>query len=169
MKRGPKPGYSKFVGMDRVHGKYTVSESGCWVWNRKRNEWGYGVLGIANRSTLAHRFVWTEVHGSIPEGYGVLHRCDNPACINPEHLFLGTPADNNADMKAKGRNRQPKGTAHPRARLKPDDIRRIRSLAGKRTHISLAEEYKVAESTIWMILHNRIWKSVKWGVLKESQ
>ena len=85
--------------------------SGCWLWVSQSGE-GYGHLRIDGKSRSAHHASY-ELHvGPIPDGMRVLHRCDNPRCINPEHLFLGTQADNVADMVAKGRGWWQRGKAH---------------------------------------------------------
>lgn len=82
-----------------------VDRSGdCWTWQGSRDRKGYGRVSVNQRPVLAHRFSWTLSHGPIPDGLCVLHKCDNPPCVNPEHLFLGTIADNNRDMVAKGRH-----------------------------------------------------------------
>jgi hypothetical protein len=73
----------------------------CWVWTGRTRNTGYGGFG---RSWLAHRFAWELTNAPIADGLCVLHRCDNPPCVNPAHLFLGTQADNNRDCGAKGRN-----------------------------------------------------------------
>lgn len=86
--------------------------NGCWVWGDSRTEFGYGLL-VKERSSktyrgkqkTAHRLSWELHHGEVPDGLSVLHRCDNPPCVNPDHLFLGTHADNMRDMFEKGRNR----------------------------------------------------------------
>lgn len=82
-------------------------ETGCLIWTGYRNPKGYGSISISpGKPGFAHRVAWELENGAIPDGLCVLHRCDMPACCNVGHLFLGTRADNNADMRAKGRARQ---------------------------------------------------------------
>lgn len=87
--------------------KYAVQPSGCWAWTGTRNKQGYGVIGLyidgAPCGIPAPRLQWMHRHGNIPTGLVVMHVCDNPCCINPDHLALGTQATNLADMRAKGR------------------------------------------------------------------
>ena len=85
----------------------TATGDGCWLWQGSRNNKGYGQLSKGGRSggsVLTHRYSWEIHNGPIPDGLCVCHRCDNPPCVNPEHLFLGTYKDNAVDRRDKGRN-----------------------------------------------------------------
>lgn len=77
--------------------------TGCWLWVASVNACGYGTIGVHGKSVLAHRVAWTLYRGEIPVGMCVLHICDTPPCVNPAHLFLGTPRDNAVDRQKKGR------------------------------------------------------------------
>lgn len=93
-----------FKDKDKFLSKIKVVASGCWEWQGRLNQAGYGELG---RHTRAHRVSYA-LHKSDPQGLCVLHKCDNPPCVNPEHLFLGTRKDNNQDRVKKGRSFKPK-------------------------------------------------------------
>lgn len=86
----------------------------CWLYHGSKAHFGYGVLffGKEGREVRAHRFAWELLRGPIPAGLWVLHRCDVPSCVNPDHLFLGTAKDNTADMIRKGRANVPRGSRH---------------------------------------------------------
>ena len=104
-----------------------VDRSGeCWLWTAGKSG-GYGVVG--HNSQKAHRVAWELTIGPIPQGMQVLHRCDNPPCVNPEHLFLGTNHDNMLDRQAKGRTKNLfTSDTHPFKVLDSADIRMIRTL-----------------------------------------
>lgn len=132
----------------------------CWEWRGCRKAKGYGKLGsFRGRTRAAHQVAFETHVGPIPAGLFVLHHCDNPPCINPAHLFLGTKAQNNADMAAKGRAVQ--GERHPVAKMTPADITRIRSLgdAGVSQH-EVARRFGIAQSTARDIITRRSWRSV---------
>jgi hypothetical protein len=86
--------------------KVAKSEAGCWEWRSAKFPSGYGAFHVAGKQMKAHRVAWWLVNEELPaDGMCVLHRCDNPACCNPDHLFLGTPTDNMRDCSLKGRHR----------------------------------------------------------------
>jgi hypothetical protein len=91
---------------------------GCWEWIGVKARNGYGLFTVSGRRLGAHRVVYTLIRGEIPEGFCVLHQCDNPGCVNPEHLFLGTNADNVADRNAKGRTARGRDTVPPEKRAR---------------------------------------------------
>lgn len=101
----------KAVPIEQVLSRYTVAESGCWEWTGYRNLQGYGQALRRDETTCkyrphqAHRLAYEFHCGPIPDGHVVMHKCDNPACINPAHLMTGTQAENLRDMSVKGRHR----------------------------------------------------------------
>ena len=136
---------------------------GCWLW-RGGGGHSYGRLaadegGHDGPLVYAHRLAYKLHHGSIPDDLFVLHRCDNPRCVNPAHLFLGTVNDNHDDMVAKGRNR--KGEQCSYAKLTEDDVveLRLRRAAGESLE-SLSAAFNVATGTAYDACHRRTWKHV---------
>jgi hypothetical protein len=139
---------------------YVVAGDGCWEWRGRRNRDGYGMICRLGRQDLVHRVFYRERVGSIPEGLYVCHRCDNPPCVNPEHLFLGTHRDNMNDMEAKGR--RSRGERHWRSEVTEGDVRDIRRAYadGGHTTRSLAARYGVASPTIHSIVTRKTWRHV---------
>lgn len=138
------------------------SPSGCWLWIAGTSG-GYGRFNIGGRVEGAHRVAWALRVGPLPDGMDVLHNCpggDNPRCVNPAHLFLGTQSDNDRDMWAKGRARPGRtpGEAHHRARLTEADVRAIRSSSDRQC--DLVRRYGVSQATIWQIIKRQTWKHV---------
>ena len=116
-----------------------------------RNAGGYGLAGCG----LVHRQAYREAFGEIPEGMMVLHKCDNPACANPEHLFLGNNASNMADMKNKGRGRARPGEHSPNAKLTMVEAREIRhAYCEGCSQMELASKYGVSQRAISLIVRN---------------
>lgn len=139
----------------------SVDPDACWVAHHGRHKSGYGQLRVNGKTQLAHRVVWQLTFGSIPEGLFVLHKCDTPACVNPAHLFVGTPADNMTDMVNKGRSLHRYGGASPSARLKQWQIDDIREQSTKGvTRTDLAKKYGVTQSHVSSIVLHKCWKSV---------
>lgn len=124
----------------------------CWLWSGDiHDQFGYGLILVGKRTTLAHRVSWELHHGPIPDGLCVLHRCDTPPCVNPDHLFLGTQADNMRDKAVKNRN--------PGVRkLTTEEARTIKF--SRKPTTALARHFKVACSTISDIRHDRNWKHI---------
>ena len=124
-----------------------VPESGCWLWTGCVNRAGYGRINVCGRVWLAHRASWLIHRGNIPEGMQVCHKCDTPGCVNPDHLFIGTNADNHADKIAKGRQGAARGESHWNAKLTADQVAAIRS--DKRLSSTIAREYGISERYVY--------------------
>lgn len=130
---------------------------GCWEWQRARNSRGYGILWVDGATQRTHRLVWEVARGPIPDGMCVLHRCDNPACNRPDHLFLGTQADNVTDMVQKGRAAI--GETNGQSKITTDQVVEIRQRYAKGgvTQQELAEEYGVSRSGVSLVVNGRRW------------
>lgn len=153
---------------DRFWARVNKTDS-CWLWVGGkvfgRSHEGYGVItshvvGAKQKNIMAHRFSWEFHNGKIPEGMLVCHKCDNPSCVNPEHLFIGTVQDNNIDKLNKGRHRwgHMKGTEHGMSKLNDEKVRAIRS--DSRFDRIIAKEYGVSRVTINDIKNRKIWQHV---------
>lgn len=104
---------------------------------------------------------WEMAHGPIPAGMHVCHKCDNPPCVNPAHLFLGTEADNAHDRDRKGRQVAPRGEEHGCARLNESDVREIRALRGSLTQVEIGRRYGIRQTTVSEIQRGNLWSHVK--------
>lgn len=145
--------------LERFESKFTKG-SGCWTWTASTGPKGYGRFGIQKGVVrLAHRIAYRVYIGPIPAGKVVCHRCDNPSCVNPAHLFVGTQADNLADMVSKGRSQR--GERHHRARLTASDVRAIRRRARQgEPRADLAVEFGTSLSNLNGIVRGNRWKHV---------
>jgi hypothetical protein len=128
---------------------------GCWLWTGGVEGGGYGSIKKKGHH-LAHRFSWELHYGEIPDGLYVCHKCDNPPCVRPDHLFLGTHQDNMRDMAEKGRRRSGRGNT----KLTKQQVAAIRSRysPGAVTYEQLGAEYGVSSGAINHIIHNRTHK-----------
>lgn len=137
----------------RLYAGFEVDEaSGCWVWKRAAGGFGYGAIYVRGRLERAHRLSY-ELHvGPIPDGLHVCHRCDNPPCVNPAHLFVGTQFDNLDDMTRKGRRW---------SKLTPDNVREIRAKHKTGATVSqLAREIGVSTPTVAKVIKGTGWRHV---------
>lgn len=146
--------------MDRFMDKVSPEpNSGCWLWTASSSAQGYGHFQVNGRLCRAHRVSWELHNGKIPDGMWVLHKCDNPGCVNPDHLFLGTNVDNVADMVAKGRRAKTEGATHWNAKLSERQIRQIRSASG--LHKEIAAAFGVSRQHISHIKSGGKWSHLK--------
>lgn len=142
----------------------------CWEWTGARAPKGYGVFGVGEAKTRAHRVAWILSHRTpIPAGMFVMHRCDNPPCVRPDHLFLGTPKENMDDMHAKGRHpndrgdfsRFVRGEDHHSSKLTQRDVEDIRFFSALGwSQRKLAREFGVSQRAIWAVIHRKVWAHV---------
>lgn len=133
----------------------------CWTWTGGTDPEGYGVFHYSPRVALrAHRVAWRLAKNADPGAFLVCHQCDNPSCVRPSHLFLGTTLDNQLDSKKKGRNAR--GERHGRTRLSTQQVKDIRALsANGRAHKLLALDFNVTDTTISNIVRRKTWKYVE--------
>jgi hypothetical protein len=142
--------------------KFVVRGRDCWLWSGCRTERGYGRFSIGGKKDRrfrpAHRVSHELYVGVIPLGLSVCHRCDNPPCVRPSHLFLGTQDDNMKDAAIKGRTIQ--GERHPKAKLTQEDVRHIRALRLVMSHSALARKFGIDSKCIRRVLRGEAWRSV---------
>lgn len=141
--------------------EYVNKTDGCWLWTGHKTK-GYGAISSSSDKYIAaHRFSWILHNGNIPKGLCVLHRCDNPSCVNPDHLFLGTLKDNTQDMVSKGRGHFHLGENHYYSKLKTEDIPFIKLLLenGKTLKV-IAGIFNVSQGAIFCIKSGTTWKYI---------
>lgn len=142
------------------HVKGSADLNGCWEWQGTRNPNGYGMFASKKR---AHRISWEITRGPIPRGMFVCHKCDNPPCVRPDHLFIGTQKENMQDMHSKGRRQGNglDGEKHHQAKLKVADVIEIRKrVSSGESRASVAASYGVTPENVSCIALGKTWRSV---------
>ena len=172
VRKNVKPGPKRRSNEERFW-PYVQKTESCWLWIGKKDRRKYGMVNLYREdtdkimSTGAHRLSWKIHNGDIPQGMLVCHKCDNPSCVNPCHLFLGTYKDNVRDMDAKGRRKtiSMPGALNPAAKLTNEKIEEIRAIynTGKVSQETLARLFGVGQSSISRIVLNTAWCNTEAG------
>lgn len=157
-------------------------ESGCWLWQAGKSSTGYGRVYLDVRGESSHRIAYALFKSDVPKGLWVLHTCDVPSCVNPDHLYLGTPKDNILDAMNRGRWRggtylhlhpersvlngnkvpRPKGEKHGMAKLRDQQVRDVRDLCATGIPMyKVAKQFNVTQSAIWRIVHHLAWRHIE--------
>jgi len=132
--------------------------NGCLIWNGYKNSDGYGFTSIKQKRIATHRLIWQFTNGEIPKGMVICHKCDNRACLNIDHLFIGTQADNVKDMDIKGRRVSLAGELNKAAKLNINQVLEIRELCKVGVYAKhIAPKYKISMATVYHIKNRRIW------------
>ncbi len=139
---------------------YTAKSSGCWLWIGTRDRRGYGRLMLKGVPLLASRLSWHLHNGDIPLKKYVLHTCDNPSCVNPNHLYIGDQTDNMTDMWNRGRANPGRsvGEKHGMSKLTETMVREVR--CGNKNLSTLAKEFGVSRTTIWQVRSRKTWRHI---------
>lgn len=141
----------------RFEKKFRVTP-GCWVWTSYRDKDGYGGFSIEHVTFRAHRVAYMMYVGEIDDGMLICHKCDNPSCVNPDHLYQGTQQKNMRDMRSKNRGAINNGVLCGGSKLSESQVLEIRSL--KQSQSAIARKYGVAQSTISLIVNRKTWTHI---------
>lgn len=135
--------------------------SECWEWQGSKGGGGYGLSYYNGKRCGAHRVSYILANGEIPDGLDVCHKCDNPACVNPAHLWLGTPKENTADMFRKKRDNRAKGERRPEHKLTDETVRQIRIwIAEGISQRQIAKRLNVSQPAVCYVNTHKMWKHV---------
>lgn len=145
---------SKRPPIERVFARNVVQSGECWEWTGSRDKDGYGVFTYARKQYRAPKTALELDGRPVPRGMHACHTCDNPACVRPAHLYVGTPAQNSADAKQRGRVRVGR-----KAKVTPDQVRAIRAAVG--THNEIAARFGLSPANISLIRNRRTWADVQ--------
>jgi hypothetical protein len=149
------------TALENLLSKASTTPSGCMEWQKAKNQYGYGVVWVPPKLTLAHRHAWTLAKGAIPAGMYVCHSCDNRSCVNPDHLFIGTAADNTADMIKKGRkiNGVPSDRRGEKsATAKLNEYQVIEILTSRERQADIALRFGICQQTVSDIKRRKRWR-----------
>lgn len=167
MKKGPKPENMLFrfwKKIDKNGIQVSHMPTRCWKWLGNKHPFGYGITSLNGKRISAHRKSYIIHIGPIPEGLLVLHKCDNPECCNPEHLFSGTHSDNSKDMVSKNRQRKNydiDGEKNPAAKLTTEQVLQIRELACQKVHQGqIADAFGVSLPLVEKIIARKVWSHI---------
>ena len=160
-KQRAKSFYERFFEKVELNGPLkSHMKSRCWEWLGYKTKCGYGRMKVFGNLELCHRVSWRLHNNSIPKDSLVLHKCDNPACVNPRHLFLGSNSDNARDRENKGRSARnaPVGEDSKWAKLSANDVLAIRKIYPRVTQDELAQRFGVGRQTISHIICRTTWR-----------
>jgi len=174
---GRKARHDEPIDADKWFWSYVDKTDTCWLWRGMRNKEGYGLVGIPGRSqprkNRAHRVAYELANGPIPKGLFVCHKCDNPSCVRPDHLFLGTANDNSQDMVSKGRvvhgevhyfhihpEESSRGERHGCHKMTVEKVQSLRREydAGNHNYAELGYKYGIGDTQAWRLAHRKSWK-----------
>jgi len=152
--------FHRYTPAEKFWRRVLKLESGCWEFQGCRDKWGYAHFGINGKRVQAHRHAYELTNGPIPSGKLIMHTCDNPPCVNPDHLRIGTDLENRADASSK--RRLPHGSKMYNAKLNEEKVAEMRQryAAGGVTQRELGEMYGVSQSTVAYICKGETWTHV---------